>query len=416
MRALLVSLLVAAAPAFAAPDDDAKALSLADQAEAAPEAGRDWRVFAEAAVRESALRSGQSSTHGNRWSIDLRYDGRLAPGWRAVFADRLDVIRVSGSGQTEINTLKEAYLSWQARPDRAADLGRVNVRHGVALGYNPTDFFRAGALRSVVSIDPASLRENRLGSVMLRGQTLWEGGSLAALYSPKLAERPHGGSYDVELGATNAHSRGLAVFSQKISEDLQPQFLLYNAPGESTQLGVNLTRLLNDATVAFAEWSGGRSRSLLARALSLTEDPVFRSRFSGGATYTTASNLSLTLEYEYNGTGLDRARWDALRSGPLPAYAAYRAFAANLQEPVTRHHWFLYAAWTDAMIPHLDLTAMVRHDAADRSRLHWFEARYHWTQVDVALQAQFNHGDPSSDFGALPERRGAQILLKYFFQ
>ena len=46
--------------------------------------------------------------------------------------------------------------------------GRINVRNGAALGYNPTDFFRSGALRSVVSIDPNSLRENRLGTVMLR--------------------------------------------------------------------------------------------------------------------------------------------------------------------------------------------------------------------------------------------------------
>ena len=74
-----------------------------------------------------------------------------------MFADRLDMNRMDGiSGNRDINTLKEAYLSWQAQPDRVADLGRINARNGVALGYNPTDYFRAGALRSTVSIDPAS--------------------------------------------------------------------------------------------------------------------------------------------------------------------------------------------------------------------------------------------------------------------
>ena len=57
-----------------------------------------------------------------------------------------------------------------ARPDTLIDLGRINVRNGVALGYNPTDYFRAGAVRAAVSVSPASLKENRQGSVMLRGQ------------------------------------------------------------------------------------------------------------------------------------------------------------------------------------------------------------------------------------------------------
>ncbi len=414
MRAVLATLLVAATPALAA-DDDAKALTLADQTEAAPLASSDWRIFVEGALRESTLRGG-GSTQANRWSIDLRYDALIAPGWRAVFADRLDTIRSSGFEQTQVNTLKEAYLSWQARTDVAADLGRINARYGVALGYNPTDFFRVGALRSVVSIAPASLRENRLGAVMLRGQKLWEGGSLTALYSPKLADHPSRGSFDVDLGATNSRERWLAALSHRFSDDLQPQFLLHGVAGEPVQFGINLTRLLNDATVGFVEWSGGRSRSMLAQALSRPEDSAFRSRLATGVTYTTSANLSLTLEYEYNGIALDRAGWDALRRGPLAVYGRYRAFAADLQEPVTRHHWFLYGAWTDALVKHLDLTAMIRYDVADRSRLQWFEARYHWTQVDLALQLQFNRGEPSSDFGALPERRSAQVLLKYFFQ
>ena len=67
------------------------------------------------------------------------------------------------------------------------------------------------------------------------------------------------------------------------------------------------------------------------------------------------------------------------------------------------------------MVKHLDLTAMLRYDAVDSSRLQWLEARYHWTKVDLALQAQMNLGKPGSDFGALAERRITQLVLKYFF-
>ena len=415
MRALVLSLLFAAMPALAA-DEDAAALSLADQTTAKPESSTDWRVFTEAAVRESTGRATGAVLHQGRLSFDVRYDGSLGSGWRAVFADRLDLNRTShGAGTTEINTLKEAYLSWQAAPDLAADFGRVNVRHGVALGYNPTDFFRAGALRSIVSIDPASLRENRLGSVMLRGQKLWDSGSATAIYSPKLADRPDTGAYSVDLGATNQRERWLVALSQKLSEQVSPQFLLSGGTGQSAQLGFNVTALLGNATVAFAEWSGGRAPSLLTRALALADDSALRSRLSAGLTYTTGSNVSLTLEYEHNGAGLDRSGWDALRRGPPAAYAAYRSFAANLQEPVTRNNVFVHAIWTDAMVKHFDLAAMVRYNTADHSRLQWLEARYHWTRVDLALQTQLNTGRPLSEFGASAERHISQVLVRYFF-
>ncbi len=415
MRALLVLLLLAAAqPALA--DDDAAALLLADQTASEAEQASDWRVYVEAAARESRRQGPGLALHGARLSIDARFDKSFAPGWRAVFADRLDMNRMDGvSGNRDINTLKEAYLSWQPRSDRIVDAGRINARNGVASGYNPTDYFRAGALRSVVSLDPASLRENRLGSAMLRGQTLWEGGSLSALYAPKLADHVSDSAFSPDFGASNQRARWQLALSEKLSDAFNPQWLLSGGSGQSAQLGLNLTALPNDATVVYFEWSGGRSASLAAQALANADDAAFRARMSTGLTYTTANNMSLTAEYQYNGAGLDRGGWNALRQGPPPAYGLYRSLAANLQDPPTRHQVFLYALWQDAFVKHLDVTAMLRYDALDHSRLQWLEARYHWTRADVALQTQLNTGQPGSNYGALPDRRVLQVLLRYFF-
>lgn len=379
------------------------------------EEARDWRVFVEGALRETRRRSTGAVSHGGRLSIDLRYDKAVAPGLRAVFADRLDMNRYYGApGDGNINTLKEAYLSWQPQPDRIADLGRVNVRNGAALGYNPTDYFKVGALRSVSSLDPASLRENRLGSAMLRGQALWDGGSVSALYSPKLADRPNTGAYNIDLGSTNNRDRWLVAASQKAGP-LNPQFLLFGGEGQSAQLGLNLSGLLNDATVAYVEWSGGRSRSLLSQALGTADDSGFRNRVATGVTHTTANNITLTAEYDYNGAGLDKADWEALRGGSLAAYGRYRTVASTAQDPATRHSLFFYATWTDAFMKRLDLTAMLRYDTADSSRLQWLEARYRFTRMDLALQAQVNSGHPTSNFGALQDRRMTQAVLRYFF-
>ncbi|MBE0622051.1 MAG: hypothetical protein IH605_15775 [Burkholderiales bacterium] len=354
--------------------------------------------------------------HGERLSLDVRFDQTFAPGWRAVFADRLDLNRSDGvSGNQDINTLKEAYVSWQPQPDRIADLGRINVRNGVALGYNPTDYFRAGALRSVVSLDPESLRENRLGSAMLRGQALWKSGSLTAIYSPKLADAPSTAPFSADLGATNRRERWQLALSEKLSAALNPQWLLSGGDGQSPQLGLNVTALPNDATVVYFEWSGGRAPSLAAQAQMSEGDTAFRSRLATGLTYTTANNISLTAEYEYNGAALDQGGWDALRRGPPALYGLYRGYVGNLQDPATKNQVFLRALWQDALMKHLDLTAMVRYDAADHSRLQWLEARYHWTRVDLALQTQLNNGDARSNYGASRDRRIWQLSARYFF-
>lgn len=414
MRSLAaLVLLTVAAGAFAQSDD--AALKLADQPGATLEQASDWKAFVEGAIRSSTRRGTGAEQPIARFSLDVHLDRVLAPGWRLVASDRADLSWQNGpSNDGGVNALKEAYVSWQPAPERIADFGRINPRQGVAIGYNPTDYFRAGALRSVVSIDPASLRENRLGSFMLRGQALWDAGSLSALFSPRLAEQPSSAPLSLDLGATNSRNRWLLSLSHTISDQLRPQWLLQGGANQSPQLGLNLTSLLGEAAVGYFEWSGGRARSLLSQALAGPQDSAFRSRLATGATYTTAFKLSLTAEYQYNGGALDAAGWDALRRGPPLAYARYRAFSANLQDPATRHNVFLYASWQDAFVNRLDVSGMLRRDAVDRSRLAWVEARYRWPTMEAALQWQRSNGIPGSNFGALPERSGLQALLRYF--
>lgn len=418
MRALpacgALLLILATTPASAT-DSDLDALNLADQAPTTIEQPSDWHIFVEGAAGRSDLRNGKSGST-QRLSLDVQLDKSFAPGWRAVFADRIDLNwQAEPERQNGINTLKEAYVSWQAQENRIVDLGRINARYGVASGYNPTDFFRSGAVRSVVSVDPGSLKKNRLGSVMLRGQTLWSGGSLTGLYSPRIKDESSSAAFSPDFGATNNQDRWLLAASQQLTENLNPQLILYGEQRQPVQLGFNLTSLLNDATVGFVEWSGGRSRSLLSQALNGSDDTAFRNRLATGLTYTTSNKLSLTLEYEYNGGGLDKAAWERLARNTPAAYGRYRQWLQGVQDLPTRQSVFLYAGWQDALVNHLDLNAMVRHNLADRSRLSWVEARYHWERADLALQWQINSGNPGSEFGTTPQQRAWQVLVRHFF-
>jgi hypothetical protein len=413
--AVAVLATVATAATAGEPEDDTNALRLADQAPAAAQADRSWRASVEAAHTHSAPAGPNTWTEEDRLSFDFVYDGRVAPELRAVFSDRLDLTHGNATPrESNVNTLREAYASWQKSPQEIIDLGRVNLRYGVAVGYNPTDYFKANAVRFVVSPDPASLRENRLGTIVVQGQKLWSDSSLSAAYSPRLDGAASDQTFSLDVGATNFSNRWLVAASHKLSPSFSPQVMLFGGEDMPTQLGLNLSALVNSSTVAFAEVSAGRGPSLAEQAAALVGHDNSQERAALGFTTTTNFNLALTAEAEYNSAAPDRAQWDALRmSNPLSALRLL-GVARALQDLPVRKAVFIHGLWQDMLIKHLDLQGFVRGDLETNSRTQWLELRYHWTRVDVELQWQVNSGAPGSVYGTVPPRRSTQAVLRVF--
>ncbi len=400
----------------AAPAGDADALDLADQPAAArAQPQQSWRFFAEAAGSRAALLGSPSPVHGARVALDARFDATVAPGWRAVLSDRLDLARHEDRVlDYNVNTLREAYLSWHASPTEIVDIGRINLRYGSAYGYNPTDFFKVGALRSITSPDPAVLRENRQGSIVVQAQKLWETTSVSAVLSPKLGSRSSAGTFDLNEGATNGSNRWLLAGSHKFSANFQPQILFHGGSGLPVQTGVNLSGLLGQATVAYAELSAGKSRSLTAQALGVPDPEKMHRRASVGLTYTTAFNLSLTAEFESNTAAPDQAEWNRFSTAAAGNALRLLQTAQIQQDLPTRRAVFVYVAWRDLGMKNFDVAAFVRRDQETASREQWIEARYHWPKAEVALQWQGYSGAPGSLFGAVPQPHRVEALLRIF--
>ena len=409
---LLAAALACPQLALAADDNDALAL---ESAPAAPAAGKDkpLRVFVELALGRIDRRMGLPALDSRRASLDVVAGFSLAPGWRAVLSDRLDHIIPANSGQGDtLNSLREAYVSWQQDDGGLiVEFGRINLRQGPAYGYNPTDYFRTGAVRAATSVDPFALRENRLGTVMLRAQRLWADDSVSLALAPKLADAPSDAGASLDLGATNARNRALLSWSHKFSDKLNGQMSAYTELGGWPQLGASATALLGQSTVAHLELSGGRTLPLLG-------DPwLVRRRHHGsaGLTHTLANGLSLTAEYEYNGSAPSQAAWDrAGVAGPLPLLNYLQA-AQVRQDIAARQAWLLYASKKDAGLKNLDVTALLRLNAADNSRLFWAETRYHFGRADLSLQWLATQGSALSEFGVLPYRRQLQVLGTWYF-
>ncbi|HOE44104.1 MAG TPA: hypothetical protein PLB25_21100 [Rhodoferax sp.] len=416
--ALCCGLALAAAcalPALAA-DTELDALGLESAPEVKPEATRSTKLFVEGAVGNASQRYSPDSRNIGRASIDFSHVARLAPGLRAVVSDRLDYFDPASAGSdASVNSLREAYVSWQPEGGHTVlELGRINLRYGPAYGYNPTDFFRDGSLRVITTADPFALRENRMGTVMLRGQYLWDKGALSLAVSPKLADAPSASGWNLDLGSTNYRDRYLVALSTQFTERVSSQTLLYQESGRSPTVGFNMTALLSDAATAHMELTRGSEPDLLSRVMTAPATDVARNRFVGGVTYTTLGKMSLTAEYQYNGFGLNHTDWAALGAAPL-AQLSYLSSALRLQELAPRQAYLIYVTQKSLMLKDLDLTAYLRLNPGDYSRLAWIELRHHWPNFDLTLQLQQNIGKPTSEFGILPDRRVVQVLGSYYF-
>ena len=154
-----------------------------------------------------------------------------------------------------------------------------------------------------------------------------------------------------------------------------------------------------------------------SRALALSPNPATRNRLVAGVTYTTLGKLSITGEYQYNGFALSQAGWAALGAAPgAPGpQLAYLREALRLQELAPRQAYLIYVTQKSLGLKDLDLTAYLRLNPGDDSRLAWVELRHHWSSFDLSFQLQQNIGRPNSEFGVLPDRRIIQMLGTYFF-
>ena len=369
-------------------------------------------MFLEGAIGQGRLRASDEKTSLYRGAIDFRFDDHIAPSLRAVFSDRLDGVDSDGvpPGQN-VNTLREAYLSWSRTEDQAFDLGRVNIRNGAAIGFNPTDWFKANALRTVVNPDPVVLRENRQGTVVIQAQQLWSQASLTAAFSPRLARSADTATFALNAGATNPNNRYLVAGSYKFSEQFNPQLLVYGGADTPPQVGLNASTVVGDSVVVFGELAAGRGQPLLSEALSLSDPKSSQQRAAVGLTYTAPFNLSLTAEAEYNSAAPWGNQWGLL---PAPVQQQVLVTAQALQDLPTRSQWFLFAVWKDLGIKRFDVSGFLRQDMQTSSRAWWLEGRYSWDRTDLALQWQQYDGAPGTVYYAVPQQRTVQLVLRIY--
>src|SRR5215472_12155906 len=341
--------------------------------------------------------------------------------------------------------VRELHLDWEAIPNLFLTAGRVNLRRGVALGFNPTDLFRTKAVVEPLSNDPSVLRDTRLGTVAVRLQWLWEGGGASIAYSPRLSSskpvysRLTLPSLDPMLDRTNDAHRVVAAVSQEWANGLNTE-LLGAYDGMHPLVGANVSYGLGASVVAYLEWSGGPRQGLVHAALdygrrtgtipSQGPSPIpeddrvsFQNDLATGLSYTAFGRLTLNLEYHFHQAGLSRDEWKdwfaaGLASGKNGQTVLWyiRGYAAEQQQPASQHYAFLRVNWPDFAVRDLELTGLVLLNLQDGSALTQLNADYYlsskWT---VGVLVAVNLGPGRSEFGSLPDAVSALFKVSRYF-
>ncbi len=379
-----------------------------------------------------------------RWLWDARGEWPLGNQRSLRLSGRVAALRIDDDSvqRNEQFDLREAAFQWRPSANDFVDIGRISLRSGVALGYNPSDFFRSRSAVDTSTRDPQAQRNNRLGTVMLSWQRILAQGSVQLVLAPRLAQADSysqdASQRELRLGDTNGSFRGLLKGSLTLSDDLKPEVLLYHDE-YGWQLGANLTRSVGAQSVVYLELAGGRRFSLFDQALrdgvALGDLPPsvpgvrtdaaqrrWQQDAAVGWTWTSQAGPTISLEFDYHQAAFSRQDWQnwqdigsaGLEGAALAWYV--RSYAAQRQEPLARRALFLRAQWDHAGHRDLYLNAFVNHNLDDDSWLVQASAEY-WINAGNRLRALAlaTSGGARSQNGSDPARRALLIGFSHYF-
>jgi hypothetical protein len=383
-----------------------------------------------------------SASSEARLFLDTRITDTISQAVSVTYSGRFNLRTENSSDfparEVVRNDLREAYLTWQSAPDVFIEIGRINLKNGVAEGFNPTDYFKTRAVVEADSADPTVLREDRLGTAMVLAEAIGPKGSLSFALAPKLSSNspPYLDTnlprFDPMLDRTNANTRALVKASFQLFSDVSPELLAYYEAGHA-RLGLNVTKGLGQATILYLEWSGGRRASLaddayqdgianhvlpMPPAIPVTGAQSFANDVALGGGYTTKIGIHIDLEYDYHQAGFSSADWrhffDAGKGADVATLNALwftRSYANDQQEPIARNSIFLSADWSHAFVRDLNLAAFADTDLRDGSSAGQFSADYFVTPAwTIGGLVDFYYGKARSNFGSVPQE--SSILLK----
>jgi hypothetical protein len=391
-------------------------------------------------------------------AVNFRLKTKLFPRLELILSDKAYYAFEYGRQIDDhclLNDLKEFYFSGAVGQNAYIDLGRINFKNGVAMGYNPTDYFKKDAVsRQLFEQDPNRLREERIGTVMIRGQYLSSALSFSAAYAPKI--NSSGSSFwqddnvfGLGLADLNESNRFIAKFGLNMFKDVKTEVLFYTENGD-VHAGTNISRNIGDRIVAYLEWSGGNRLDVISEAAErfgeeyggdtknfvLEADMAkhFFNQLAVGFSYSGKEvDRTTYFEYHFNQAGLSGDDWDqwfdqgesATNMLGNPSSAELGAMCLGqlwtireneIQDLLSRHELFIRTQWNDFLMDNLDLSGIAKIDLSSGGVFFQPELEYQVSEATwITLSAGFNAGSSHSSYGSLPYSTSGKIVFHCYF-
>jgi hypothetical protein len=263
------------------------------------------------------------------------------------------------------NFLKEFYFNLRPTQSFLLTLGRRNIIDGVGYSRNPVDFLANPSTLPGANFDNRFRLRNREGSIIARGELLWQGGAMSYTYVPQIA--PSDASdpkVRTEIDRLTQFNRSDAHWAKLYQLVAGYDLSLHYFYRQRHHFGLAVAKVLGDALELHAEGRATRGSSVLTpykRSEDIyvgptlvqpalydfesRSDETWYARVLVGAQYTFENKLNLSTEYYYNGEGYSQWQLRTYADGlelagsrynnsafVLPAGNPYRLFilAANL--------------------------------------------------------------------------------------
>jgi len=330
--------------------------------------------------------------------------------------------------------IKDLYYKTNIDERYFFELGRMNSKEGVARGYNPTDYFK-GSSSLTLSIDPKERKDNRLGSLLLQGTYIGDNYTIKTLYSPEvsvkknniLGNRKH---FGLNLDKSNAQERVTLYLGYTGLDDWSMSVLLHHND-DGLNMGANIS-YIQDRTIAYVEASVNKRTNQMTQTLNAFHTPSdlkelfndtkdYKAELSLGLNYTFENSIVTTIEYIYNGAGLDKKDWnhyfdlmDRKDAYSTSILGRTRGVIANNAQMLSKHTLFAMARKNDAL-PNLDWVTMAWMNPTDKSALVQIGLNYDYHDILFTADLRSYLGDDKSEYGSMQNHYEALFSVEYFF-
>ena len=320
---------------------------------------------------------------------------------------QVDIRIIGDEGDSSFN-LKELYYKGKISEKNLFEIGRVNIKEGVARGFNPTDYFK-GTTSLTLSSDPKDRKDNRLGAFLIQDTIFFDEVTVKTIYSPKisvdsdklLSDKAHYGLY---LNETNYDDRASLYLGYSGVKDMSSS-VIFHMNEDDLNIGLNLS-YISGAWIFYSE-------------SSIKDEDFYQSTL--GINYTSQNSIVSSLEYIYNRDGLDSSEWDSwfsgIKSNPILAqeFGELRAKVSIEESIMSRDTLFLLSRASD-IETNLDASLMVWLNPYDKSTLSQVGLEYA-LQDDIQTNVYLRNylGSDDTEYGSFAESYQILIEGEYYF-